>query len=547
MRGPYRAIGLDFDGTLTEGGRPDEEVLAALRETRRAGHRLVLVTGRILAELRSVFPDVDSFFDALVVENGALLVHGASFRRLATPPSLELDERLLHAGVRFRRGQVLLASTLEFAGVVLREVGRLGLELQIVQNRGEIMLVPSGVSKGTGLAAALSGLGVSPHDAVGIGDAENDHTLLEVCELGVAVANAVPSLRASADVVTVEPAGRGVVSFLDGPVFRGEARILPARRRVEIGRFEDGSPVRLPAARTNLLFEGPTLSGKSYAVGLFVEGLLALGYSVCVIDPEGDHTGIGTLHACMVVGGHDPLAAPERIAGFFSPTFGSLVVDLSQVPRSERSGWSVRMLTALRMERARTGFPHWIVVDEAHLPFTAEPGGGLDFERGERGYCLITYQPERLGAGVRTAMEYVVSTEGEGRARLRGPDLPPEGRSFVLGERLTQHVRHRHKYAHQGLPDEQRFVFRAGDDRTGRSAGSLEELHRQLSAEPLAVLRHHAAGQDLSRWVADALRDASLAKEIRRLESSLASDAEDARVAEVREAILAAIERRYLA
>ncbi len=61
-----RAIGIDFDGTLSDGGRPAADTLQSLREARESGRRLLLVTGRILVELHSVFPDVDAdLLDAL--------------------------------------------------------------------------------------------------------------------------------------------------------------------------------------------------------------------------------------------------------------------------------------------------------------------------------------------------------------------------------------------------------------------------------------------------------------------------------------------------
>ena len=49
----------------------------------------------------------------------------------------------------------------------------------MIFNKGAVMILPSGVNKATGLAAALEELGLSPHNVVGVGDAENDHAFLE--------------------------------------------------------------------------------------------------------------------------------------------------------------------------------------------------------------------------------------------------------------------------------------------------------------------------------------------------------------------------------
>ena len=62
----FRAVAVDFDGTLTSGGRPADDVLHAIANTRAAGRRVVLVTGRILTELRVDFPDADQWSDAMV-------------------------------------------------------------------------------------------------------------------------------------------------------------------------------------------------------------------------------------------------------------------------------------------------------------------------------------------------------------------------------------------------------------------------------------------------------------------------------------------------
>src|SRR5205823_4267005 len=92
-------------------------------------------------------------------------------------------------------GQVIVATWHPHEQAVLDTIRDLGLELQVVFNKGAVMILPSGVNKATGLLAALNSLGLSPHNAVAIGDAENDHALLAACECGVAVANALPSVK----------------------------------------------------------------------------------------------------------------------------------------------------------------------------------------------------------------------------------------------------------------------------------------------------------------------------------------------------------------
>ncbi|HLY82358.1 MAG TPA: HAD hydrolase family protein [Acidimicrobiales bacterium] len=184
---------------------------------------------------------------------------------------------------------------------MLEEVRRLGLECQLIRNRSELMVLPSGVSKGSGLLEALGELGLSRHNTVAVGDAENDHSLLEVTEVGVAVANAVPSLKAQADVVLDRPDGAGIVGLFASELLAGRERIHPRGWQVTLGVDDGRRAVRLPGSQINLLIAGGTGDGKSYLAGLVAEQLVGLGYSLLVIDPEGDYVGLGQRLGVVVV------------------------------------------------------------------------------------------------------------------------------------------------------------------------------------------------------------------------------------------------------
>ena len=98
---------------------------------------------------------------------------------------------------------------------VLEAIRDCGLELQVIFNKGAVMVLPAGVNKATGLRAALAELNLSPHNAVGVGDAENDHAFLNICECAVAVANALPAVKERADIVTFADHGAGVTELID--------------------------------------------------------------------------------------------------------------------------------------------------------------------------------------------------------------------------------------------------------------------------------------------------------------------------------------------
>src|SRR5436853_7305372 len=99
-------------------------------------------------------------------------------------------------------GRVIVAMREPHQIAAVEVIRDLGLELQVIFNKGAVMLLPSGVNKATGLEAALVELGVCSQNVVAVGDGENDHSLLDTAGIGVAVRNAVPLLQNRADLVT---------------------------------------------------------------------------------------------------------------------------------------------------------------------------------------------------------------------------------------------------------------------------------------------------------------------------------------------------------
>jgi hypothetical protein len=238
-------------------------VLAAIDETRRNRTRVIVVTGRRLDDLRHVLPEVDRCFDAVVAENGAVLVCDGEQRYLADPVEADLEDALTRRQVPIVAGEVLLACDAVHVGTVLEEVERLGLDVQLIRNRAALMIVPFGVGKGSGVRAALSHLGLSPRVAIAVGDAENDLDLLRVCGLGVAVPNAVDSVKAHADVVLDEPDGDGVTRLLRRLPLSGDPRLIVSRRMLVVGNSEDGAPAQVPCSLAGVLIVGGT--GRSLA------------------------------------------------------------------------------------------------------------------------------------------------------------------------------------------------------------------------------------------------------------------------------------------
>lgn len=567
-------MALDFDGTLTDAGRPDREALDALALLRAAGIATVLVTGRILGELEAVFPDVAEHFDALVAENGVVVAARAGTRRLGPPIHPALAGALAARGVAARAGLGILACAASDEHVVLEEVHRLGLEVQLVHNRGELMVLPSGLNKGAGLREALARLGLSAHDTLAVGDAENDHSLLAVAEVGVAVANAVASLREEADYVLPEPDGAGVARMLRDVVAGRGPWQLAAHRSLVLGTDECGLPFQLPARPANLLIAGAPGEGKSYLAGLLAEQLITLGYSVLVVDPEGEHAGLGSLERVVVVGGELALPPPATVVSLLQRRDSAVVVDLSGLSGPERDRYLLDLPAVVEAGRRETGRPHWLFVDEADAAVGRHEAATGAFQPSAQGYCFITWRPGDLPADTLAAVDTVLAMTSPhpadalvdlaaavaGRPKdalatvLSGPPgrvlvgrrtVPGEPPVVRVAARATDHFRHDHKYGAHGTGTERRFWFRALPDRlTGATAANLGELETELAHCDRDVLRHHAPRHDLSRWVAEVFLDQELAGRIRAAENGIGQDSPAAIVEAGRLTMLAALRFR---
>ena len=547
----FRAVAFDLDGTLTEEDSVRLDVLRAI-EVGRQRRKIILVTGRIGAEMDRSFPGLAARFDAVVTENGAVLRSRSGERLLSEPVDAAVDKTLAERGVSTHRGRVLVAVDGRDAGVAVEVITALGLDYQVVHNRSAAMVLPAGVTKGSGLLSALDELGLSAHNAIAVGDAENDFALLQAAEVGVAVANAVPSLAEHADLVLARTDGAGVCALLAGPLLAGHRRLCPARRWVQVGEFGDGQAARIPGSQSSVLISGDTGTGKSYLAGLLAEGWIDAGYSVLVIDREGDHLSLAQRPGVHLVDAAAHLPSPTDLLAIARPNRASLVLDLSGLPPDEKLDYMRRLPQAISAERAQHGTPHWVIHDEAHEELWAADTQTARLTVAEPGICLVTWQPDSLPADVLASIDVTLSviTPPPSRpsglvplqANLRLAREAPQ--AFRIAERISPHVRHRHKYARTPLPVHRRFYFHRANGEAPAVAANLDEFSRHLRHCDLATLDYHLTRGDFSRWVQDTLADHELGSDLAAIERDLrlhrASELESARRRSID-----AIERRY--
>ncbi|MBI3949746.1 MAG: HAD-IIB family hydrolase [Acidobacteria bacterium] len=293
-------------------------------------------------------------FERVVAENGALLYQPASreVKLLGERPPEEFVARLRERNVEpLSVGRVIVATWHPHETTMLEVIRELGLELQVIFNKGAVMVLPSGVNKATGLMSALTELGLSPHNIVGIGDAENDHAFLSLCECSVAVANALPMLKDRADFVTTGDHGSGVIELIDMLVDSDLQELEPrlTRHDILLGTRENGQEARLKPYSLSVLIAGTSGGGKSTLATGFLERLSEQGYQFCIIDPEGDYStfeGPVVVDVIIAVG-----ESPEQTIRHFSETLGQ--------PPPRPASWNLELGEAIGWWRRTGADPFW--------------------------------------------------------------------------------------------------------------------------------------------------------------------------------------------
>jgi HAD superfamily hydrolase (TIGR01484 family) len=566
-------LACDYDGTIAEQGRVPPETAAVLARVRESGRRLFLVTGRMLDDLRSVCPDADRMFDLIVVENGGLLYipDRREVRRLGDAPEPALVDALRRRGVPIDIGAAIVATTAEHADAALAAIRETGVERSLVFNKDALMLLPGGVTKGTGLNAALDLCHLSARNLAGVGDAENDHAFLSMCECAAAVADAVPALRERADVVTDAPGHLGTVEFIERHVLRDLADVASQLRRhnVKVGEDASGAPVGLPAHGTHLLVVGPSASGKTTLTAALVEQLVDAGRSACLIDPEGDYRSLSELQRVIVMGGQgeQALPTPDELTQLLGRPAESLVLDLSALSLAEKVSYASKVLAIANAVRGTRGMPHWIVIDEAHHIFPADSSQASDLLPAAMGsFCLITLDVAELPRTVVERVNTVASTDFDafrtaarrafghdvdghglpsgtplerGEAAIAWRDRDRTAMRFRVGRRRVEHRRHVRKYTEGELPPERSFFFRGPEGALKLRAANLVRFCELAEGVDEATWAHHLRTGDYSAWVRDMIKDPDLADEIRAIEQDALAPADS------RSRVLEAVRRKY--
>ena len=249
----YKLIVFDMDGTLLNSRkRVSDENLRAIREAVSAGKTVAFGTGRALVEMEDFFPLIPEIRYAVLCSGAGIydirerrylklsplspeIVRGIAavsrhrdmMIQVVTPYADTVSYRLLEQMERYhmavytdmyRRVMTGVADAADFADetdepvlkidlyhaepdtrpLTLEEVRVFPVET-VYSEVSSVECSPEGVNKGSGLTDLCALLGISPSEAIAVGDAENDIPMIRTAGLGVAMGNAKPQVLEAAD------------------------------------------------------------------------------------------------------------------------------------------------------------------------------------------------------------------------------------------------------------------------------------------------------------------------------------------------------------
>lgn len=566
----YHALALDYDGTIAHAGIVAPEYVEALKKVKASGRKLLLVTGRILDDLKEVFPEHE-LFDRIVAENGGLMYTPETKEEkiLGEVPPPEFYENLKKAGVtNLSAGRCIVATWEPFENIVLDTIKNMGLALEIIFNKGAVMVLPSGINKASGLNAALDDLKLSPHSVVSCGDAENDHSFLAVSECAIAMENAIDTLKERADYVTKKDHGAGVSEVIDMLVESDLKQIEPMLKRhnLIIGQTPDGKNVEIVPYSTSILVCGPSGSGKSTTIKSLLERFVESKYQYSLIDPEGDYE----QQSNALVLGNPERATPidEFVHALESPA-NNVVVNLLGVPLADRPTYCSQVLPAIRKLRSTYGRPHWTVIDEVHHLMPTEWERNSELGKALlHGLVLVTVHPDQVAPSVIREMDVVIvigedpHKTFENVCKATG-DKMPKVRNYDkdLANSLIwyrnqdeapiackiippteEHHRHIRKYADGDLGEDRSFYFKGPEGKLNLKAQNLVIFSQLAEGVDDDTWTYHLRRNEYSKWFGTYVKDDTLAEIAREVEDAKGLDSKESR-----KRIQKAIEERYSA
>ncbi|ENM5786588.1 HAD family hydrolase [Vibrio metoecus] len=262
----YKLIALDMDGTLLNSQKQiSPRTKQAIAQARQQGIQVVLASGRPIDGMRSKLEELNltSHNDYVLYYNGSMvanvgsgeiihqqIIDGKSAKRVArlaqewglnthafsqihgliTPKNsqyTEVEATINGLSITEMDFEQLADDHPIIKAMIVGEPDKLSNAInQLPQEwREEFTVVQSapffleflniGSNKGVGVQAIAQHLGISAHQVICMGDAENDHHMLEFAGLGIAMANAMEETKRIADHITLSNDQDGVAVAIE--------------------------------------------------------------------------------------------------------------------------------------------------------------------------------------------------------------------------------------------------------------------------------------------------------------------------------------------
>ncbi len=208
------------------------------------------------------------------------------------------------------------------------------------------------------------------------------------------------------------------------------------RHQIPLGLRDDATPFAVAPRDGTILCVGGDDGARSALLTQVLRRLADESYQSCIIDPAGVHgTDATGKDAAVVLGVPDRAPTiPEVVAALAAPG-RHVVVSLAALTPGDQPGFAAQLIAALGELRARSGRPHFLVLDRAELVLSHDslPGGVPD------GLVVAAAAVDRLPPRLLASVSLVLSAAPRPAAgldtaasklsreapRVREVDLPP--------------------------------------------------------------------------------------------------------------------------
>lgn len=544
----YHVLATDYDGTLAKHGKVNSVALEALKQVKKSGRKIILVTGREMKELEIIFPEYD-VFDLIVAENGALILNPENHQETLLgqrPPDSFINELQQRNVSPLSIGKVIVATWEPHQHTVLQAIKNAGIEHQVIFNKGAVMVLPPGINKAKGLKEALKPLSVSMHNVVAIGDAENDNAMLQAAECGAAVSNALDAVKQQAAFVTKADHGEGVTELikhlLENDLAAADRMLY--KHYMPIGKKEDETDYSVSPYRNGILLAGSSGGGKSTLTTTFIESLQEKQYQFCLIDPEGDYA---EFEGAVVTGSGEQAPAVEEVISLLADSSNNVIVSLLAISLDKRPAFFRELFPKIVDLRKAGGHPHWIIIDETNHMLPAEKESTFySLPQELNNLWLITTQPENVNKGMLNLINTVITVGSEPAkilqqfAGIKNTSiqtkniLPLEKGKAVVWDAGEEHApflitvnepkqlnkRHIKKYA-AGFMDYNSFYFTGAKRKLNLKAYNVMVFAELAEGIDDETWMYHLKRHDYSAWFRNALHDDELAELAQKIENTV--------------------------